>query len=304
MNATSTVSVMILGAGLATRLRPLTDTVPKPLVPVGDRPAIEHILEVLVRAGFTDVVVNAHHAAEALASYEPRQKVRLRVSFERELLGTAGGVHAARTLLGEGDVLVWNGDILCPLDAQALVRAHRGARDEGAKATLAFVPASRGNIGIDAAGRVVRLRQETVAPGEVRAGDFLPVHVMGSEVRDFLPPMGCLVGDVYLPLLRQGARLASFEVPQGFRTFGTLAEYLDANLAWLDDQGRASWVHPDADLDPEVTVQRAIVGAHAKAAGRVTLSEVVVWPGARVTAGRKRAIAMGDRWIDVGNTAF
>src|SRR5437763_8368460 len=113
---------MILAAGKGTRLRPLTDALAKPMVPVGDRPAIAHVLE-RVRLAASRVVVNVHHRPEDVAAWARAEGVA--VSEERELLGTAGGVARAAALLGEGDVLVWNADILSPFDPRTI--AHRAA---------------------------------------------------------------------------------------------------------------------------------------------------------------------------------
>src|SRR4249920_3166042 len=95
---------MILAAGLGTRLRPLTDILPKPLVPVGDRPMLAHVVERVRAAGCGPIVVNAHHHADAVA----RACSDLGATISREdedLLGTAGGLARARALLGTGDVL-------------------------------------------------------------------------------------------------------------------------------------------------------------------------------------------------------
>src|SRR2546426_402753 len=104
---------MILAAGLGTRLRPLTDELPKPLVPVGDRPAVAHIADSLTRAGIRDAVINTHHLAEAFSPDRlAALPLRLRVIHEPTILGTGGGVANAAPWLGAGDVILWNGDIL------------------------------------------------------------------------------------------------------------------------------------------------------------------------------------------------
>src|SRR5262245_21161131 len=145
---------MVLGAGLGTRLRPLTDELPKPLVWVGDRPLLAHVLGHLVAAGVTEAVLNTHHHPEA---FTPERVASLplpiAVVHEPDLLGTAGGLANARPLLGDGDVLVHNADILARADLGGLVGAHRAA---GAEATLVVAPRARGEglVGIDGRGRV------------------------------------------------------------------------------------------------------------------------------------------------------
>src|ERR1700744_4736917 len=117
---------MILAAGLGTRLRPPTDELPKPLVPVGERSVGAHVAARLAQAGIREAVLNTHPLA---AAFTPERlaglPLSLRVIHETEVLGTAGGVANAADLLGDGDVVVWNGDILADVDVTALASAHR-----------------------------------------------------------------------------------------------------------------------------------------------------------------------------------
>jgi mannose-1-phosphate guanylyltransferase len=272
---------MVLAAGLGSRLRPLTDVLPKPLVPVGDRPALAHVLERLTGAGLARVVVNAHHGREKLKAFLDARGVVM--SAEPELLGTAGGVAHAAPLLGAGDVVVWNADILAPIDVRALIAAHNGAPHRAA--TLVVQPGERGSgsVGLDADGRVVRLRAESIG-NETRGGEFVGVHVLGPQLRSGLPARGCLVGDVYIPAMKSGATLQAFEWDAPFFDIGTVARYLEANLDWLTSRGLASWVDRGAVLAPGVTLEGALVGEAATVLGGGALERCVVWPGASAEA--------------------
>jgi mannose-1-phosphate guanylyltransferase len=267
-------TAMILCAGLGTRLRPLTDWLAKPMVPVGDGPALGHVARRLRASGVERLVVNVHHRPDDLRAWATGEGMV--ISEEHELLGTAGGVAHAGALLGSGDVLVWNGDILSDLDVAALAASHAGA---GAGATLAVVPrsAGEGNVGIGESGRVVRLRTESFG-SEIGGADFIGVHVLGAELRAKLPERGCLVGDVYLPALRAGMRLASHVTKRSFVDIGSLARYVDANRAWLRERGGASWVAQDARV--YASVQGSIVGSGARVDADAI--RAVVWPGAYV----------------------
>ncbi|WP_437960895.1 sugar phosphate nucleotidyltransferase [Sorangium sp. So ce119] len=196
-------SAMILAAGLGTRLRPLTDELPKPLLWLGDRPLIAHIAEQLAAGGVRRAALNKSHLAERFSrDLIAAFPVPVDVLHEPEPFGTAGGLANAAGALGDGDVILWNGDILIDLDVAALCAAH-GQR--GAAATLAVAPrpAGEGTVGVGAQGEVVRLRGERFGE-EVAGGDFVGVHVVGEALRRRLPPRGCMVGDVYLPWLREG----------------------------------------------------------------------------------------------------
>lgn len=269
---------MVLAAGLGTRLRPLTDVRAKPLVPVGDRAALDHVVARLRGAGVTPIVVNAHHHAGQLEAHW-MGAADVAVSVERELLGTAGGIHRADALLGHGDVLVWNGDILAGVDVEALVMAHRDA------ATLVVQPlaAGQGSVGMDAQGRVVRLRRESFG-AEALGGEFLGIQVMGAALRARLPPVGGLVEDVYVPAMARGETLRALLHEGAWSDIGTIASYVAANVAWLEARGERAWVAPGARVADAVTLDRTVVGAGAVVEGAGVLARCVVWPGARAVA--------------------
>jgi mannose-1-phosphate guanylyltransferase len=257
--------------------------VPKPLVPIGDGVAIDAVLACL--GAQSPVVVNAYHLASAVVSHGRRRGVH--VIEEPRLLGPAGGLANAASALGAGDVLVWNADILADLDGESVARAHVAS---GGAATLVVAPRARGEgtVGVGHDGRVVRLRGEVFGE-ELSGGDFVGIHVVGEELRASLPAEGCLVGDVYLPALRAGRRLATHVHASGFVDVGSLGAYLSANAAWLSRRGLRAFVHEEARLAPGVRVERAIVGRGADV--RADVIDAVVWPGTVVTREVRGAIA-------------
>ncbi len=280
MAVTAERAAMVLCAGLGTRLRPLTDWCAKPLVPVGDRPVLGHVLERLRAAGVGRIAVNAHHRVADVRAFLPAD---VALSEETELLGTAGGVERALPLLGEGDVLVWNADILADVDLTALYAAHE------TEATLTVAPRDDrlGNVGLDAAGDVVRIRKETVRKGEVRSADFLPVHILGAALRPLLPKSGDFVSDVYLPAMRAGAWFRSVAHDGSWFDVGSLGVYLAANRAWLARRGANAWSAVSARVS--ATIDGSVVGDNAVVDAPALRS--VVWPGARVTEPIEDAVA-------------
>jgi mannose-1-phosphate guanylyltransferase len=276
---------MLLAAGFGTRLGVLSELRAKALIPMGDAPLLVHLVERLRRAGAGPMVINAHHRADQVRGYA--KLLGLEVSEEPSILGTAGGLHKAGAFLGPGDVLVWNGDILADLDASALVQAH----GEGLATLAVSATEGQGNVGLDGAGRIVRLRGETVAAGETWRANFLGVHVVGGWLRGRLPETGCLVGDVYLPVLRAGGVLCGYDYRGAWWDLGTAATYLEANLAWLKARGLEAWVAADARVGDGVRLKGAVVGAGAVV--NADLDRVVVWPGVRVNEALCGAIAAG-----------
>lgn len=274
---------MILAAGLGTRLAPLTDFRAKALMPLGDAPLLEHLAGKLRRAGLEKIAVNAHHRADEIEAFAHAHLPGVTISREHDRLGTAGGLRHAHGLLGEGDVLVWNGDIVADLDPRALVAIHEKSGDE---ATLVVRPRASGesNVGIDAHGHVVRLRKEAAREGEVQGGEFVGIHVVGKTLRETLPEVGCLVGDVYLPALRRGAKIGVMRFEEAFHDIGTPRAYLEASLAWLRASGRSVWCAESSRVENRVETDGVIVGAGASVSGEGKLERVVVWPNADAVA--------------------
>lgn len=129
---------MIFAAGMGTRLRPLTDNMPKALVPVGGKPMLERVITRLKDAGFTDITINIHHFGEQIIEFLQANQnfgVTIHISDERgELLDTGGGILKARPFLdGSEPFLVHNADILSDVDLAALYRHHQSGN---ADATL------------------------------------------------------------------------------------------------------------------------------------------------------------------------
>ena len=121
MGNLATHKAFVLAAGMGTRLRPLTDTMPKALVKVGGQPLIAHVIRKLQASGFDSITVNVHHFADMLEEYLAREFPKVAVSDEREqLLDTGGGILHARRLLGPGAFLVHNVDILSNLDLRSI----------------------------------------------------------------------------------------------------------------------------------------------------------------------------------------
>src|SRR5688572_22245984 len=124
------MKAMVLAAGLGTRLKPITFELPKPMVPVLDRPVMAHIVGLLEHQGFEDLIANLHHYPDTIRDYFGD---RLEYRYEEELLGTAGGVRNVADFFGDEPVVIISGDALTDLDMTALVERHKEA---GGIATL------------------------------------------------------------------------------------------------------------------------------------------------------------------------
>jgi len=274
---------MILCAGLGERLRPLSDELPKPLVPVGDRSVLAQIAAQLRRAGYASALANTHWLHEKFEAILGTLELDLTLVYEPQIRGVAGGIAGARALLA-APALVWNGDILIddpPLDA--LVARAQASSD----VCLAVAPTSGpGSVGLDRAGRVVRLRGERFGQ-EVRAADYVGLVAVGERALAELPEWGCLIGDYCLPRLRRGLSVETYPTPSAWREVGSVDAYLNANLHWLSQHANRperSYVHPTASVAPGVQLVGSVVGANARLEGTGKVEGCVLWPGSHAAA--------------------
>ena len=281
-------SAIVLCAGFGTRLRPLTEELPKPLVPVGDRSILEHTLATLSAAGFAEAVINVHYLPEVFRAVLARVSLPVRVVTETEIRGTAGGVAGAREYLSDGPVLVWNGDILAEPPIEQLL--ERTARDSVCFAVSAR-PVGEGTVGLDELGHVVRLRGERFGT-EARGADYVGVLTLGAEVMNELPRHGCLFGDAVLPRLRAGGIVTSVSVAGPWSDLGDPRSLLAANLAWLAERGLESFVGEGSQVGAGVLLRRSLVGHRAQVQGEGTLERCVICPGGIATAPLRDSIVL------------
>ncbi len=300
---------MILAAGFGTRLAPITDTIPKPLLPVVGVPAIVRTALHLKRFGVRELVVNLHHLPEAIpATLRDGAGLGVRIGYLREspeILGTGGGIRNALPLLGDGTFVVINGDALFSPDLEAAVAAHRRS---GALATLVVRPDQHaeklGAVGLDESGRVRRLVNAGAAQPPERTFMFTGVHVLEPAIAEHLPTVGCIVRQTYIPLLELGAALHG-HVEQGFFCdLGTPERYVGANadlvlgrarLPGIEPCPAGAWIAPDADVGPGCDIGGgAAIGHRARIAPGVRVHRTVVLDGARVERDVADAVVRPD----------
>jgi mannose-1-phosphate guanylyltransferase len=261
----------------------LTDECPKPLVPIGDRPLLAHIAENLQSRGYDAIAVNTHHLPERFADFSVAG-VTLHWSYEPQILGSAGGVRQALPFLTP-PLVVCNGDIWGLGVSPDLVGGLANA-----PICLQVAPTTGpGTVGLDDRGRVVRLRGERFGQ-EHRGADYVGVMAIGPSASRRLPQRGCLIGDLCLPLLREGAALSVAWCEDTWLDVGTLHGYLEANQRWLDGRGLAWYSGPDVQLAVGVEVEHSVIGAGARLRGAGQVVGCVVWPGADVEAPLRNAV--------------
>jgi mannose-1-phosphate guanylyltransferase len=295
----------VLGAGLGTRLRPLTESLPKPLVPLWNKPLLTYAFDHLrADLGVESFLVNTHHCPEAYGVAFPEGEYEgLPVAFRHEpvLLDTAGGIANARDWLGAAEAgdsfAVYNGDILTDLPLGPAAEAHDRS---GALVTMVLRGGgSLANVAFDAAsGRVEDIRDLLGASPSVPRYQFTGIYLVRRAFLDWLKPGK--IESVVLPLveaIRAGQRVAGVLADEGcWSDLGKREDYLDASVLLANDAGfprygrhpKSIRIHPAARVAPSARVDTvSVVGADCVIDAGADIRESICWPGSRVETGAK-----------------
>lgn len=272
----------ILGAGLGTRLRPLTNSLPKPLVPFGHEPLVYNALRHCQKAGIQSFAINTHHCPEAWEKTFPNNQFEgspLHFFHEPELLETGGGIKNIATYIGDEPTLIYNGDILTDLDLAALCKSHCSSNN---LATLALY--SKGpncNVAVNN-GQVIDIRHTLgIHPG---THQFTGIYIIEAEVLDLIPTGQKISIIPALVELTKLGRLGTF-IADGatWQDLGTRDEYLSAHRR-LRQSKLFKAQHPSAKVDPsaDVDLETCFIGANCVIEKNVILRNTIVWPAAKV----------------------
>ncbi len=288
----------VLGAGLGTRLQPLTGQLPKPLVPVFGRPLIEFAFEHLARAGVREFVVNTHHHAGEYGARFPDGRYRdLPVTFRHEpvLLETGGGIDNVADLLGGAPFVVYNGDILTDLPLAPLFEAHAAS---GRPVTLALRSAGpAAHVAFDAAGGRVTDIRGLCGTGDPGACQFTGIYACDPEFLGRLyHGQKHSVIPVFLELVGEGLLGGALLDGGDWWDLGTREAYLDAHRAiarspfprylGADAESWQKNASAGADIDPGAQVDAAShVGDGARVGAGASLKNTIVWEGGKVQDG-------------------
>lgn len=304
------MKAVVLVGGLATRLRPLTATTPKQMLPVANRPMIERVVEHLGRHGVTTAILSLGYRPQAFADAYPDGRcagVELHYAVEPEALDTAGAIRFAALHGGVTErFLVVNGDVLTDLDVTALVALHEA---RGAEGTISLTkvddPSAYGVVPTTPDGCVeafIEKPPRDEAPTDlINAGTY----VLEPSVLDRIPPERPVnVERVIFPAMVADRSLYAMDGTAYWIDAGTPASYLTANLDLI--AGRRGVpepaVHPTADVRGQVEV--AVVGAGCRIEAGARVARSVLLPGAVVGGGSVVADSIVGPSVVVGRDAI
>jgi mannose-1-phosphate guanylyltransferase len=296
------MKAMVLAAGLGTRLRPITYELPKPMVPVLDRPVMAHILGLLERQGFDEVIANLHHFPDTVRGYFGD---RVEYRYEEELLGTAGGVRNVADFFGDDPVVVISGDALTDVDLTALVERHRQAGGIGTL-TVKHVEETQeyGVVIHDSDGRIQGF-QEKPDPAEALSHlGNCGIYCFSPEIFDYFPeePFADWATDVFPALLENDVPFHVHETREYWNDVGSLAELRQGT--WDALEGRLGievtgepegdppvWVGQGVDIGADVRLMGPVaIGDGCRIGDGAALRDTIVFPGTEVAPG---TIAIG-----------
>jgi len=284
----------VLGAGFGTRLRPLTEDLPKPLVPIFQKPLITFALDHLIQTGITRFIINTHRLPKCFELSFPSGRYAghpLRLVNEPVLLGTGGGIKNVQSLLGTEPFIVYSGDILTDVDLQPLIEEHFRAHND---VTLGL----RRNTGLGAGivarnGRIVRISSESNAAENF---DYANVSIWNPEIFPRIPAHEELS---FIPIVSkwigEGGKIGGVVLDDGkWFNIGSRSEYLEVHRIistqrWKPPYVKApQWperVAASAIVDPSAQIRGcSVVGENCAVGADVVLDDTIVWPGAQIAS--------------------
>ena len=292
------MKAMILAAGLGTRLLPYTLNRPKPLFPILNKPLLGLTISRIKQAGFTDIVVNAHHLRRQIKK-ALQDEADIVLQEEERILGTGGGLRMALPHLGHEPILVVNGDIYHSIDYRSIYRFHCEVKSD---VTLVVHDYPRfNNITMDEMGSITSFDKPVADSGtRKKIVAFTGIHVINPGVLQAISQdkTSCII-DCYRKLVQQGGSIKAYLAAGHFWTdMGTRTDYLKLHEELLKKKVPIyEELREEAAGGPFVGVHKAhigkdvklldwvCIGSGATIEANVTLQRSVVWDDAIVPAG-------------------
>jgi len=287
------MKAVVLVGGFGTRLRPLTETIKKELLPLVDRPILDHTLDRLGHHGVHEVIMSSPYLESAFHPFIEARRGEPAITWvtETEPLGTGGAIVNTRAHLGDEPFFALNGDILTDLDLTAMLAFHR-ARSAFVTIALHHVEDARafGLVETQPDGRVVAFREkpEDPVPGDVNAGTYLlDPAVLRSWTAD---REISIEREIFPDVIAAGHPVFGFVEQAYWMDLGTPDKYLQAHRDMLAGKVQgvtydAPWIAPTADVEPGARLTATCaIGPEARVAGGARIEDSVLHPGASVAA--------------------
>lgn len=230
------MKAMVLAAGVGSRLDPLTTQLPKPLVPVANRPVMQHILNLLKTHGFEDIISNLHYQPEKIERFFGNGSnfgVNLEFRTEKELSGDAGGVRACRDFLGKDTFIVLMGDLLTDTDLSKIVAEHKKKKALATIAVKQVEDVTQFGVAIFNQDGFIQGFQEKPAPAEALSNfASTGIYILEPEIFEHMPATGSYgFGRQLFPsLVEKGLPVLAVEIKDYWSDVGTITQYKVSNF--------------------------------------------------------------------------
>ncbi|EIJ87883.1 mannose-1-phosphate guanyltransferase [Nematocida parisii ERTm3] len=277
---------VILVGGLGTRLRPLTYTQPKPLIPFVNKPIIKHQIEALVSAGVSEVILAVGHMQEnireLLYGYDAELGIKISYSYEHVPMGTAGPLALLKDRL-EGEIepfFVLNSDVICTFpfkEMQAYHTAHGG--DGTILTTQVSDPSKYGVILTDTASQVIKFveKPEVFVGDRVNAG----VYLFSSEVLKYITYKPMSIEKDVLPVMVAERTVKTFQLEGFWMDIGQPKDYVMGNILYHESNKRTSTVDKTAKVSPHAIIGRnTTIGPNVEVEDGAEIENSIVFEGA------------------------
>jgi NDP-sugar pyrophosphorylase family protein len=291
------MKAMILAAGFGTRLRPLTETKPKALIPVANKPILARNIEYLISHGITEIIVNAHHHYTQLVDYLKDGAsfgLNIKVKVEPEILGTGGGIKNTEGFWDKEPFIVINSDILTDINLVAVYQVHQTS---GALATLVLHDCEPFNqIQIDERWSITDIAKGNMTDRLA----FTGIHVINPDVLSHIP-RGAFsdIIECYRELIRLGKPVRACLVKGHYwRDIGSIQSYLEANRELA---GNSFVIGPGCSVDSSVKLTDwGVIGQNSHLGKNVEVQRSVLWEGVTIKEGIKvmDAVVTSGREVD------
>ncbi len=293
------MKAFILAAGFGTRLRPLTDHIPKPLIPILNIPSLFYTFFLLKQAGITEIICNIHHHAVVIRRFiESTDLPGLTVTFSEEpvILGTGGGLKKCENLLGTDEFLLVNSDIITDIDFKALIRNHQ---QSGRPGTLALYEtpdaATIGYIGVE--NGLVKDFRNNRNTELVSSYIYTGTAVLNPKIFEFLKDEFSGIVDTGFTGLIDNGGLSYYRHEGQWKDIGSMQSYWQANLDTksvimsMSEQMnlaigmRPHSISPDAFISNSAEVSCSVIGQGCHIGADCTITNSVLLPGVTVNPG-------------------
>ncbi len=243
------IRAFILSAGFGTRLKPITEKFPKPLIPILGKPLLQRIINKLYKAGILEIALNVHHFAEKILNFfeEVSFSGRIQTFYEREILGTGGGLKNAESFLKDAPFLVHNGDIFTDFEIKELLKAHF---EERPIATLVVLDNPKENrLFLDEEGNLIGVEGYFEPEIYSKKAGFAGIALYEPEFLSFLERGFSSVVPFWIKALKSGRPIKTIPLSGFWFDCGTPEGYFNAIKTFLKKLGESAYFHPMARAD-------------------------------------------------------